>query len=372
MNIQSLQAGAALVVLAAFLTVQSRAAAQSTRPDGHQPAASQPATGTATPPLIDVAHAPAPLYDDPIWHGASDPTIAWMPGKGDDGAGEYWMYYTQRRATLPNKNGVDWVHGTAIGIAKSPDGLHWKYVGVAQGEAPMDGVLKELGDPIRSNVSWWAPTVFWAGGNGIAGGGAPGDTLHMFVTLVHGIFDHWAGDRTIEHFTSDDGIHWRHVSRVPLASNAVIDPTVYKIGGDWYLWYKNEAAGSRTFVAKSKDLTTWQDLGDTKSGSGHEAPFVWKWKGAYWLIHDSGHGLDTWRSPNGLSDWTQNATLLDDNSGRRLLDQGPGHHPWLIVQPTDAGEQLLIYYFVHDGDKTYIQLAEVKLAPDGTLTCDRQ
>jgi hypothetical protein len=64
-----------------------------------------PAAGDAVAPRIAVENAPAPLYDDPVWHGASDPAVVWLPGKGD--AGEYWMYYTQRRATLSNPDGVD-------------------------------------------------------------------------------------------------------------------------------------------------------------------------------------------------------------------------------------------------------------------------
>src|SRR5439155_4772740 len=124
-------------------------------------------------------------------------------GKG--AAGEYWMYYTQRRAALPNPHGVDWVYGSCIGIATSPDGLHWSYAGVVQGSAPVDSKTLSLADPVKSNLTLWAPTVFWEKGNGIAGGGKSGDRLHMFVTLVHGIFTRWAGDGTIEHFVSGAG-----------------------------------------------------------------------------------------------------------------------------------------------------------------------
>jgi len=65
-------------------------------------------------PRIDVAQAPAPLFDDPEWHGATDPFVIWNPSKR-----LWFMYYTQRRATMPNPNGVDWVHGSRIfGINK--------------------------------------------------------------------------------------------------------------------------------------------------------------------------------------------------------------------------------------------------------------
>lgn len=330
---------------------------------------------TATAPRIAVENAPAPLYDDPVWHGASDPAVVWMPGKGDHG--EYWMYYTQRRATLENPRGVDWVHGSAIGIATSPDGLNWTYHGTVQGSIQDGDETKSLGHPAEDGVTWWAPTVFWGQGNGISGGGSPGNQLHMFVSYVHGIFTSWTGDRTIEHFVSTDGVNWTYVSSLPLASRRAIDPTVYKINGTWYLWYKNEAAGSRTFRASSPDLTTWEDNGDANIGRSHEAAFVWHWKGAYWDLQDSGRGLDAWRSENGLSDWSQNTILLAGNDGRRPLDRGPGHHPWIVLQdpasgPAEPGnEQLVLFYFTHDGNKTYMQMAEITLGDDGKLVCDR-
>ena len=335
------------------------------------------ATGTAPAPRIPVEKAPAPLYDDPVWHGASDPVVVWMPGKGSQG--EYWMYYTQRRAALQNARGVDWVHGSAIAIATSPDGINWTYKGTIQGTLKDGNTEKSLGHPVKDNVTWWAPTIFWEGGNGIAGGGQAGDRLHMFVTYVHGIFTSWTGDRTIEHFTSTDGVNWTYVSSLPLASRRTIDPTVYHINDTWYLWYKNEAAGSRTFWASSKDLTTWQDLGDSNCGSSHEATFVWYWQGAYWNLHDNhGRGLDAWRSEDGLSNWNLNSVLLKgDVAGQRQLDQGVGHHPWVLLQnPVDGEsqpgqEQLVLFYFTHAGKQTYMQMAEITMGEDGKLACDR-
>ncbi|HVT80864.1 MAG TPA: hypothetical protein VHM90_09420 [Phycisphaerae bacterium] len=359
-----------------FLLLTTSVSLAQTAPAITQPASSAPATGTAKAPRIAIENAPAPLYDDPVWHGATDPAVVWMPGKGDHG--EYWMYYTQRRATLPNPNGVDWVHGSAIGIATSKDGLHWSYGGVAQGKIKDGDTEKLLGDPMKDKITWWAPTIFWEKGNGISGGGAEGDKLHMFVTYVHGIFTSWTGDRTIEHFTSTDGLNWTYVSSTPTASRRAIDPGVYKINDTWYMWYKNEAAGSRTFRLSSKDLTTWKDDGDAAIGSGHEAPFIWHWKGAYWDLQDNGRALDAWRSDTGLADWKANINLLPQNSnGKRELDRGTGHHPWIVPQQNAAGdlkpdnEQLVLFYFIHSGNKTYMQLAEITLGDDGKLVCDR-
>jgi hypothetical protein len=270
------------------------------------------------------------------------------------------------------------VHGSAIAIARSRDGLDWRYVGAIQGSLRDGDDEKSLGDPVGDGVTWWAPTVFWEGGNGISGGGRPGDRLHMLVTYVHGIFTSWTGDRTIEHFTSNDGLHWTHVSSLPLASRRAIDPTVFKIGDQWRLWYKNEAAGSRTYVASSRDLTTWQDKGDGEIGRGHEAPFVWRWRGEFWNLQDNGGGLDAWRSAEGLTEWSSNAVLLSaKDEGTRTLDGGIGHHPWILLQsPADGpaapgSEQLVLFYFTHEGVKSVMQMGEITLGDDGKLVCDR-
>ena len=62
-----------------------------------------------TPPRIDIANAPAPLYDDPVWHGATDTFVLWNAARG-----EYFMYYTQRRATLPNPDMKPPDHGSIV------------------------------------------------------------------------------------------------------------------------------------------------------------------------------------------------------------------------------------------------------------------
>src|SRR5262245_7068529 len=69
------------------------------------------------PKRVDIARAPAPLFDDPEWHGATDPFVIWNSAKR-----KWFMYYTQRRASLLDPIGVNWVHGSKIGIATSDDG----------------------------------------------------------------------------------------------------------------------------------------------------------------------------------------------------------------------------------------------------------
>ena len=82
-----------------------------------------------------------PLYRDPIFDGAADPTIIWS--KKDK---KWLMFYTNRRANIGG-NGVSWVHGTPIGIAESEDGAHWKYK-----------TNCNIGYTIK-DVTYWAPEV---------------------------------------------------------------------------------------------------------------------------------------------------------------------------------------------------------------------
>jgi hypothetical protein len=39
--------------------------------------------------------------------------------------------------------------------------------------------------------------------------------------------------------------------------------------------------------------------------------------------------------------------------------------------PEVDNEQLVLFYFTHDGSKTYIQIAEITQGQDGRLVCDR-
>ena len=81
----------------------------------------------------------------------------------DNGAGLPDMFYTNRRASmkLPDPRDVDWVHGTAIGIATSPDGVQWDYQGTAQFPKAC------------TDVTLWAPDVQYVDG-----------TYHMWLTIV--------------------------------------------------------------------------------------------------------------------------------------------------------------------------------------------
>ncbi|MCU1445737.1 hypothetical protein [Cryobacterium sp.] len=75
----------------------------------------------------------APLFRDPVFDGATDPTVI-----RNRETGQWWMFYTQRRASV-EEPGVAWVHGSRIGVAVSDTGDSWVYRGV------LDGLDETLG-----------------------------------------------------------------------------------------------------------------------------------------------------------------------------------------------------------------------------------
>jgi len=103
-----------------------------------------------------------PLYDDPVYHGAADPVIIYNKQKK-----KWWMFYTNRRASLKDSTGVAWVHGTRIGIAESKDGKEWKYVDTANINYRPD-----------SGYTFWAPDIIQDAG-----------VYHMYLTYVPGVFE---------------------------------------------------------------------------------------------------------------------------------------------------------------------------------------
>jgi hypothetical protein len=334
-----------LLLLAAATPLVNCAAAQSTAPP-------------PVPVPIDIARAPAPLFDDPVWHGATDPFVIWNPVKK-----QWFMYYTQRRATLQNPKGVDWVHGSAIGIAVSGDGRAWEYLGTCKGDHGLTDPLKAAGNGPEPGITWWAPCFL-----------CQNNVFHMWVSLVDGIYTNWTGSRNIVHFTSEDGIDWKYSDTCQLSSNRVIDPTVYRVGDTWYMVYKDEANHSRTYRSESKDLIDWTHAAAVGPDGSQEAPFVFHWKNAWWLIVDavSNRGLRIYRSETGIDNFVLNNTVLAAADGTRPRDNNIGHHPGIVLQGgPNHDEQCLVFYFTHQGNQTVIQLAELELAPDGKVICNR-
>ena len=125
---------------------------------------------------FDIEHAPAPLFRCPIYDGPTDPTLEWNAERQ-----EWWMFYTQRRANVPNLQEVACVYGSKVGIAATKNnGKNWYYVGTAN-----------LPEPMQGQSTFWAPDVF-----------KHKDTYYMIVTFIPGIHPFWGGDARLVFYKS--------------------------------------------------------------------------------------------------------------------------------------------------------------------------
>ena len=295
--------------------------------------------------------APAPLYRDPIFDGAADPSLIW-----NDRERAWWIFYANRRANAPDaQDGVRWCHGTDIGIASSTDGgLTWTYRGTARG--------LEF-EPGRN--TFWAPCLV-----------EHGRTYHMFVAYVRGVPADWSGDRHIVHYTSRDLVQWKHEGIVPLSSERVIDAFVRaKPSGGWRMWYKDEANGSHIYAADSEDLSKWTVAGPVVTDKAQEGAAVFWWQGSYWMLVDRWQGMGVLKSGD-LANWTEQPGTILGMPGTRPDDGDIGRHGEVVVQ----GPEAYLFYFTHPaGPKSHtepgkhrssLQVARLEFR-DGALVCDR-
>jgi len=299
--------------------------------------------------------APKPLFRDRIYDGAADPSVIWNPARK-----RWWMFYTNRRANVPNLNGVTWVHGTPIGIAESSDsGATWKYYG----NAKIDDGSK------IPEATHWAPEVVF-----------DGTAYHMFLTVVPGVFTDWNHPRTIVHLTSRDLLNWSDPVSLTLSSDRVIDAAVFRLSdGTWRLWYNNERDRKSIYFADSPDLKNWTDKGKAVGDQSGEGPKVFRWHDSYWMVTDVWRGIAVYRSDDALN-WTrQTGGNLVEQPGTGTDDQVKGGHPDVVLSENRAW----LFYFTHPGRRgvderkdgyeqrrSSIQVVELKYK-DGTLTCDR-
>jgi Glycosyl hydrolases family 43 len=301
--------------------------------------------------------APKPLYRDPVYDGAADPVVIWNPL-----AQKWWMFYTNRRANVPDLRGVSWVHGTPIGIAESADGgVTWSYVGTAEIDSP---------DTTIDEPTFWAPDVV-RGDDG---------QWHMFVSVVPGVFDNWDHPRTIYHYTSRDLRKWTNPRPLELASDRVIDASLFKLpDGTWRMWYNNERDHKSIYVADSPNLNEWTELGRARGvGDRCEGPKVFRWNDKYWMVVDQWRGLGVFRSDDA-EQWEAQPDNLLQTPGQGEDDQVQGQHADVLVND----DQAYLFYFTHPGRRgpdadrdsteqrrSSIQVVELE-TKDGWLTCDR-
>ena len=294
-----------------------------------------------------------PLFRDPVYDGAADPTLIW-----NRKAKKWFMFYTNRRANAKDTSGVTWVHGTRIGIAESSDGgATWTYKDTANINYRPD-----------SGYTFWAPEVVEYHG-----------LYHMFLSYVPGVFEDWNHPRQIIHLTSIDLLNWKYVSALKLASNKVIDACVIQMpNGNWRMWYNNELDGKSIYFADSPDLFHWRDRGKAIGDRRGEGPNVFLWKGKYWMVVDQWAGLGVYQS-NDLLHWLPQPVRILERPGTGPEDGTKGGHPYVIVN----GDRAFVFYFLHPGRtpdnesvdnsetrRSLIQVAELH-ETNGITSCDR-
>ncbi len=291
-----------------------------------------------------------PLFRDSKYDGAADPVIIWSKKE------KCWlMFYTNRRANLENAVGVDWVHGTPIGIAKSTDGgATWKY--------KCDAIIN-YGE---SDYTFWAPDIVEYGGK-----------YHMFLTVVPGTFTDWKHPRSIVQLESDDLITWNPIEEMKLASDKVIDAGIFKTqDGWWYMYYNNEKDRKSIYAVKSLDLKNWEDIGKVVGDKSGEGPKVFYWHDQYFMIVDNWDGLGVYSS-HDLTNWERQPENILKNPGKGVDDGTKGLHADVVVNNGKA----YIFYFTHPGRlpevadsyetrRSSIQVAELEYI-NGVIVCDR-
>jgi len=280
----------------------------------------------------------APLFNDPIFDGVADPVVFWNHIER-----EWWMVYTQRRATSPRPD-VSGIHGSDLGVASSPDGHNWLYRGT------LNGLEFEPG-----RNTWWAPEIIFVDG-----------VYHMYASYVRGMPINWQRPRQIIHYTATNPWHWKFESVLDLGYDRVIDACVVRTPtGLWRMWYKNESDHSNSHYADSHDLYNWAPKGQALVCDAHEGANVFKLGGKWWYICDMWRGLAAFRGDD-CENWEFCGMMLAE-PGRRDSDGSKAHHADVVVQ----GNEAYIFYFTHPQKmRTAVQVA--RLTTDGkTLHCDR-
>lgn len=281
------------------------------------------------------------LYRDPVYGGPTDPMVCYNPTTDS-----WYMYYTSRRSNVTGLKGVEWVHGTPIGMAESKDGgASWTYIGDAEIDYHPD-----------KNPTYWAPEVIYHEG-----------LFHMYLTYVPGVFEDWGHPRDIVHLTSRDGRSWKTESVLPLSTHKVIDACIYPLpNGGWRLWYNEETDNKSIYYADTPDLYHFTDKGKVKTIEAKgEGPNVFELGGQYFMIVDEWKGLSVYSSSD-LENWTkqEGAYLIDGQNG-----QDKGNHA--DVQTTPDGRAFMFYFTdVRPGKGHDVRVAELRLDRSGRLRCD--
>jgi uncharacterized sulfatase len=322
-------------------------------------ATSQNSTVSVPVQPLAAQHAPKPLFIDPHYHGSCDPEVVW-----NEESGEAWIYYTSRRSTRGRASYV----GTPIGVASSKNLVDWEF----RGYAAFDGVPGKKDMP----VTFWAPGVI-----------RRGDVWHMFVTYKDNARPPWGGNGTIRHYTapvSDPLNGWKPAGVPDFPQPDPIDVTLIEVDGKVRAYYRVGNGGGIQW-SETEDLKSWIHHGKcpgdiNRSGIGYqEAPYVFRFGGAFWMLTDPHKGLSVYRSDDAVT-WKAHTTILKQ-PGTGLQDGTFGRHPSVLVKDDRA----FLFYHVEPNrpypspppekrsvemKKSVLQVAELRIV-DGKLVCER-
>ncbi len=310
----------------------------------------------------------SPFYNDPNYQSAADPEVVWNAREQ-----EWWVFYTARRMIADVNPGCG---GTPVGVCASKDLVNWRFVGYCK----LDGVGGEKDVPYTA----WAPGIITA----------PDGTVHLYLTYKKGADGFWgSGGSTLRHYVARDGDllnGWTSVSDLTPESDT-IDAGLLIENGKWTMVYRDiPPRGSKPgtiYHATSDDGATWTfhgqldgDVANQKvNGAGYqEAPYLFQWKGHYWMLTDQGHRVAQYRSDD-LKTWTFTGPLLE-KPGVGPLGLRHGQHPSVAV----IGDRAFVFYFNHpykardesDAEKrrqgrSWLHISEITMTDDGRLACDR-
>ncbi len=313
---------------------------------------------------------PKPIFQDPNYHGSCDPEIVF-----NDQDSTYYIYYTARRSAKQNT-----FLQTPIGVASSKDLANWEF----KGYCAFDG----KDDYKDASATYWAPAII-----------SDGSDLHMFVTYkpdtltTSGI---WGGPGNIVHYKAPlkkPVKNWKKVATMNSDSVSTLDASVYKINDTYHLSFMSKSKQHKSENYKlvhktTTDFENWdtidQDTGDAynkkATGIGYEeAPYIFNWKGSYWLLTDPHQGFALYKSDDASS-WVFQDYILK-NPGTGQMDNARARHGSVLVK---EGKAFLVYHVEYNRNydktpifkqalenrKSAIQMVELKLE-NGKIKTDR-
>ena len=321
-------------------------------------------------------YVPAPIFVDPNYHGSCDPEIVW-----NEYDQLWYIYYTARRPMLENT----WLQ-TPIGVAASKNLVNWEFKGYCK----FDGV----GGEKDANSTFWAPAII-----------SVNDTLHMFVTWKPDTVPAkgaWGGQGWIVHYKtplSNPVNGWQKAGVLHDDNLNTIDATVYKNGELYHVWFKGKelsATKNELYHLTTSNFKKWANDGFSKSdvfnaevtGSDfEEAPYIFQWKGKFWLITDPHNGFFVYSS-NDAENWKFQGTILKEG-GTRYLDNSMARHcsvaviddrafivyhvePWrrYDLEKKKGKDKIPIFKQSLKNRESVLQIAELKIK-NGKISCNR-